>query len=234
MTCQEFERLWNQHLDGGDAAAIERALESHAAQCAACRTTASKYQALRLVLTAWGPPPAAPAGFVDRFLARTDLFPNSVPTSVVRFQSLARLAAAAVVLLAGLLALRVGLPGGARPFSRHVPERPTRPLTAALADASSATWDLARSASAPAARIGSELLKSGLDPAESSTALPLPNAVEPASQVLSRVGDQINAGVRPLSGSARHAFGFLLGPAGDIEPAVPSNESSPPTSNHGF
>ena len=33
------------------------------------------------------------------------------------------------------------------------------------------------------------------------------------SDLLQSVGERVNAGVRPISGSARHAFGFLLGPA---------------------
>jgi hypothetical protein len=42
------------------------------------------------------------------------------------------------------------------------------------------------------------------------------------SQVIQDVGDRVNEGVNPLSGTARHAFGFLLGTAlsADSEPGV--------------
>jgi len=91
-----------------------------------------------------------------------------------------------------------------------------RPLTDALAEATSATWDLAQHASAPAARIGRQVFD--------STSVNLPSApfsrpvgVRPVSGVLQSVEERVNAGVRPLSGSARRAFGFLLGtpPVGD-------------------
>jgi hypothetical protein len=119
---------------------------------------------------------------------------------------------------------------------RDVSSPPT--LDRALADATSATWDLARSASEPAARIGREMLDATArtgDPAENrptdaSAAMP-PGTAEAlvdlsvsvpsldalgsdaigASRVIEQVGDQLSAGVQPLSSTARHAFGFLLG-----------------------
>ena len=36
-----------------------------------------------------------------------------------------------------------------------------------------------------------------------------------ASSAFQQVGDHLAAGVRPLSDTARHAFGFLIGPAPD-------------------
>jgi hypothetical protein len=92
------------------------------------------------------------------------------------------------------------------------------PLTDALADATSATWDLAREASAPAARLGRDVLGAAALPG-SPTAPETPDPSASAAVVLRQVGDRVNEGVRPLSGSARHAFSFLLGPALDEPPA---------------
>jgi hypothetical protein len=113
-------------------------------------------------------------------------------------------------------------------------------LHRALADATSATLDLARSASEPAARISRDMLdvteqtgegatqrpvaSSSTNPASPNEGLvglsvplplldPLASETMTASRVLQQVGDQLSAGATPLSSTARHAFGFLLGPA---------------------
>ena len=105
----------------------------------------------------------------------------------------------------------------------------------------SATWDLARSASEPAARISREMLEATTRPAEFESdprsdgtvagedhvpiSRPMgltvsvpslaPFAPDPsaASAALQQVGDHLADGVRPLSDTARHAFGFLMGSA---------------------
>jgi hypothetical protein len=129
-------------------------------------------------------------------------------------------------------------------------ERPT--LNRALAEATTATFDLARSASEPAARISRDMLKATAQPGEVGSdlqsearstggdrselavvglAVPVPSlapfAPDPsaASTALQQVGDHVAAGVRPLSDTARHAFGFLIGTAPDR--AGPPN--SPPS-----
>ncbi|MCA1686628.1 MAG: hypothetical protein LC745_11780 [Planctomycetia bacterium] len=96
-------------------------------------------------------------------------------------------------------------------------------LSDALADAGSATWDLAREASGPAARVGRQVIEAAELPG-TSPAVALPGVVRPASDVWREVGDRVNAGVRPLEGSARHAFGFLVGapPDEDDSPAQPA------------
>jgi hypothetical protein len=116
---------------------------------------------------------------------------------------------------------------------------PSTALNRALAEATSATWDLARSASEPAARISRDVLDatkqgepgssqasrdtSATGPSETMEGLailtvPVPS-LEPlapdASAVLQQVGDRLSTGVEPLSNTARHAFGFLLGPPRD-------------------
>jgi hypothetical protein len=48
--------------------------------------------------------------------------------------------------------------------------------------------------------------------------LGLVGAVAPSAAAWQRVGDQVGAGVGPLGGSARSAFGFLLGEAPEDPP----------------
>jgi hypothetical protein len=108
-----------------------------------------------------------------------------------------------------------------------------RALNRALLDATSATWDLARTASEPAARISwdafdavtqaevsvGEHFEAGPSPGSAGISAAVPSLIPPmpdpsaASAVLQQVGDQLAEGVRPLSHTARRAFGFLLGPA---------------------
>ena len=103
-------------------------------------------------------------------------------------------------------------------------------LNSALADATDATWDLARVASEPAARISRQVFDAAVSPErapaqpgvagdaipESGTVLSLDAlASDSAAAVatLQQVGDHLASGVKPLSSTARQAFGFLLGPA---------------------
>jgi hypothetical protein len=127
-------------------------------------------------------------------------------------------------------------------------ESPTGPvdyraLNTALADVTAATLDLARAASEPAARIGRQVIDAAArpDPAASETepagepdsialvvSVPSLNALAPnpaaAAAMWHQVGDGLADGVRPLTSTARHAFGFLLGPA---QPK-PELRSTPP------
>ncbi len=108
-------------------------------------------------------------------------------------------------------------------------------LNEALASASEATWDLARSASEPAARLSRQFLDAAGDldnPRQSgnSAAVSVPSldsfTPDSASAVetIQQVGDRLASGVRPLSSSARQAFGFLLGPP----PPKPEVRANPP------
>jgi hypothetical protein len=91
---------------------------------------------------------------------------------------------------------------------------PPRPLSAALADAAFATLDLARETSAPAARVGRQVIATSL-PGE----LPAAKNVLPASESFQSFGEEVNRGVKPFSGTAQRAFGFLIGPAWKEKPA---------------
>ena len=114
-------------------------------------------------------------------------------------------------------------------------------LNHAWAEATEATWDLARSASEPAARISRQMLdaataperrqaepalNSGRGSIAATVSVPSLDALAPdaaaAGAMLQQVGDRLATGVRPLSNTARHAFGFLLG-APVPKPEVPNN-----------
>jgi hypothetical protein len=227
MNCQDFERIWNEQLDAQEGASpeVEQAQEAHAAVCPACQAISRRYMVLRQAIRVWGPPPAAPALLADRILRQ----PRAVVRRPARWVALIRPAAGTAAVAAALLLVVVA--GGRRGWFHPVapastPERTLDPqtLSTALAEATSATWNLARATSAPAARIGREVLAetklSGAAPP------PLPVDVDPGTDVLQRVSDGVSAGVLPISGTARHAFGFLLGPA-------PVEHTTPPSSHEG-
>jgi hypothetical protein len=108
--------------------------------------------------------------------------------------------------------VRRGEPETGPPPSNRIDARNPSRLDEALAEATSASWDLARETSAPAARIGRQLLGAAALPEPGAAWLP-PVAVGPVRGVWKTVGDRIEAGVRPLSGVTRQAFGFLIDPA---------------------
>jgi hypothetical protein len=230
----------------------ERALLDHAADCAACRRLLMEYQALGRALRAWGPAPEAPAGLVDRILASVSVqhLPHSHPststTQLRRFRriSLPLAAAAAIVAVAvsaGLLVrLRIqtsqSVPAKVPSVavlpvpSRDHEDADSRMLNVALADAADATWELARSASEPAARISGQVFDAATSqeptsPSRSGAVKSVPSsfavlsldALAPDSgaavATLQQVGDHLVSGVRPLSSTARQAFSFLLTPA---------------------
>ncbi len=244
----------------------EAALLAHAAGCPECRQIAAQWRVLRHAIAAWRQPPVAPAGLADRILAAKSM-PQTLQWKVVeaieRKQSrrdhliLACTLAASflgIILLSRAIRMRDPSPDGrANPpaiVSRDqdlqaVADLGRDPgghqaLNRVLAEATSATWDLARSASEPAARISRDMLDATtrsedapLEPASDrpvavvdrsdlravglTVAVPSLDNLAPdssaASAVLQHVGDHFSAGVRPLSDTARHAFGFLIGPA---------------------
>jgi hypothetical protein len=218
--CSQTERLFNAWLDARAETppADVRALVAHAASCPACRAIAARYELLGRALRSWGPGPSPPEGFADRVIAAAHPEPRVLPVSRWRW------AAAAAVVVATLVGLR-GVIQPRSPERKPIPvtqvvrpEVPPRPLSDALADATQATLALARETSAPAARIGRQVLAAAT--INHSRPLALQPSIEPAADVLQSVGDGVNQGVRPLSGSARHAFRFLIGPALQARPTA--------------
>ena len=251
-------------IDDGD-----EALRAHAAGCDACRQLAARYHVLRHALRAWRRPPQPSPDLTDRILAQASAPARSgwaVVTGPARWplpwRLVASFAAAAMIAAALLLPVIHPLVRSHRPERAPAvgpvaskdagPDRHSgsglesgrndhRGFQLALAEATSATWDLARSASEPAARISRDMLDASLQaqdvrseprlgPAEPGVAAPvsivMPQAPDAAtaSAVLQQVGDQVAAGFRPLSSTARQAFGFLLG-AG---PDQPGPRAKPP------
>jgi hypothetical protein len=203
MNCHDFERLWNELLDSpqGREPAVVEALQAHAEACPACQALGVAYGRLRQAIATLGSPPAPPAGLSERLLAAHRAQRNGAAPGVFRLQRAGWLTVAAAVLVAGLLALRGGLVGRRSPARSGQP----RALNLALVEATSATLALARNTSMSAARLGGEVLDAATVPP-----LPLPDPVVPSAEALQHLGDRIVSGVQPLSGSARHAFGFLL------------------------
>ena len=237
MNCRDFEPTWNDWLDDRCAGNPERAksLEIHAATCSRCLPVHARYLLLSQALRVVGPLPAVSENFADRVLTARDL-PEVVRFGRVyprlrRFSALALAAAAAAVLLvAASFGFRAWLTGP----GQDLPDRAIAlkksagpaPFTEALAVATSTTLELAREASAPAARDGYELASAELTESTPSTTLGISVDMAPATEALQRVGNRLNAGVRPLEGSARRAFGFLLSPRLD-------NPKPPPRSPQG-
>lgn len=222
MKCQDFERLWTERLDARvrPDAPLAPALEAHASACPECRAVSARFLLLSQAI-AHLPAAAPPAGFAERCLESVNREP--IRPSIgwgVRLRRVAvplAAAAAACVIVAAIAVLRPSGPEQ-KPVAQKAPTSEPENLSDALAHATSATWELALEASAPAARIGRDVLDSAVErPSGEQTALVPPAAANAASDVLQSVGQRVNEGVRPLSGSAKHAFGFLLGPALDDE-----------------
>jgi hypothetical protein len=220
MNCTEYESAWNERLDARDTGPAP-SLKRHAAECPACWVLGARYHALSQAIQALEPLLMSPAGFVDRVLAAESARPAVVPMPRRVVWRLAPFAAAAAALIPVVFLIpRAWPPAPERPAATVAHVRTIEPdgLTQALAVATSATWDLARETSAPAARVGRQVLVSA-DLRESAPSLLLPAGVTPAADVWQAVGDRVNAGVGPLEGTARHAFSFLLGPSPDGKPA---------------
>ena len=233
MNCRDTERLWNERLDARDSTRpdLDSALAAHAAACPACAAIASRYRALLRALDEMTPPATFPE-FVGRVLRAVEEDRAPADRGVVPLRSRmpiphgARLAAAAILIVASTIALWAVPMGKKDDRLAEVPTpSPDRSLADALAEATSATLDLARDASAPAGRVGRAVLASAAIPSASA---PMPEvAVGPTSEVIQSVGGRVGAGVLPLSGSAQHAFGFLLPTASATAPGVPA---APPRS----
>jgi hypothetical protein len=239
-------------------ATTERSLLEHAASCPTCNQVAIRYQALRRAIRQWGPPPVPSAELADRILTevrRPTPSPWAVYGPVRRetrwpfvagFVTIATVAAAVAIALPILGRIPSEPPEKGDPAVAHVTGvgpglddgrksvivvADRRTLNNALAEATAATWDLARSASEPAARISRQMLDVATGPeqnrvdlgsdtnaelAATSVSVPSLDLLTPdtaaAGALLQKVGDRLATGVRPLSDTARHAFGFLLGP----------------------
>jgi hypothetical protein len=251
MNCQDFERIWNELIDAtsrlpGDEharAAVENevALIEHASQCPACRRSSAGYQVLHRAILSWGKTPDPPVGMADRVLAAaqaplegTYLAARKPRLAVPnRWQITAAASILALITFAVISRMTVDRARDGGRLAKVAPIRTpgagldsseSPKLNEALASATEATWDLARSASEPAARLSRQFLDAATEPDKERTpgdtaavSVPSLDSFAPDSaaavETIQQVGDRLASGVRPLSSTARHAFGFLLGPA---------------------
>lgn len=223
MTCDDFLKAWNTRIDDPGSFAVEDAqtLDNHSTSCEGCRRLASGFRSLSLRL----PPPSVPEGLSDRVLnawAAADRRDRRIRVPG-RWAWAAGLAAAAALLLAIFTpwTLRPG-----RDMGLVLKPTPTkvRNLSSALARVTSATLDLARETSAPAARLGFDVYDASL-PGE----IVWPGGIESGSapsELFQSVSREVNSRVVPLSGSARRAFSFLIAPGAGAAAKEPAKDDA--------
>lgn len=222
MNCEGLEALWQAWLDDpdGPSPAFDPESDAHRAECESCRRRSAGYQRLSAALATprvaeWPSPQ-----FVDRTLTayHAELRSQAKRSAWKRWGTLA--AAAALVVSSGLGTWIVRFGGSHRPSSETrapVAPEPVR-LSEALAEATSATIELALESSAPAARLGREVLDSTVRVQPPSADLTSPVG---APDALDEAGRRLTSGVSPLSDQAQRAFGFLLGPVSGFQEAEP-------------
>ena len=210
--CRDFNQLWNEKLDRRTDVppGLARSLDDHAAGCEACRCLGSIYAEFASIPASWPAVPPPPDSAIRRWqAAATDARVVPPPFDVRRLprmvaESGLALAVAASVLVAARESLTILFPIEPAPPDRDAPPSSSLLLEEAFSEASTMTWDLARNVFNPAAQNGSKVLGRG-EPGADATIAP-------------RLGD--SAGAELASGSARHAFRFLIGHAPD-DPAGP-------------
>lgn len=251
MNCREFEQYWNDWVDQFHRFPhnLDSSLAQHAAICPDCRARAEAYLKLSQAFAGWNeaPRPRVPQSLTDRITVSCLQPPASpasphltlTPAPPSRTRWWWGWAAAAALLATTWLGYRLSSFPQARPvieppvFSSVKPAKPEAPLvesppriTLALAEATSASLELAKATSAPAARVGRRVLTSTSTSAVRTELVPRVS-LGSASRALQTVGDELDAGVEPLSGTARQAFGFLLGPGSAVpESDEPSTKGS--------
>lgn len=234
MNCRDFDQVWNQSLDARRRDADrERSLRKHAEACPSCQVRHRQFETLRQAIEVWAVrPEASPTTSPDlteriiEIAARPELIaPVSGRSWFVRprLAGLALASAAAVLLAVFGPTLRSRPPRTApAPAADRSMERGL--LGGAVDDATAASWQLARLASEPAKRLGKEMIDASFQRGAGSfqeAGLPSSSdfpSLDPESfspDLLNQMGDLLAAGVRPLSTSARQAFGFLLAPTSE-------------------
>lgn len=211
MDCQAFESWCEQRFDERRSfASIADApdVAAHVASCSDCQAVASRYGRLEAAIGLWSGTTVLSDGLSDRIVAA--VLDDRRSVSILTIDRRAVFAAAALILVALGLGIRHSLIA-TRPGSVEVVTTPNPPpLPDALEAARTVTLDLARKTTEPASRVGSRIIAQAKFPTSPQLSLSMP--VRPASRIISVLGDDVNRGVKPLSGSARNAFGFLLAP----------------------
>jgi hypothetical protein len=201
-TCRDIEEAIQGAWDRGAPAPLEGAIGAHCRACPTCRVWLTRAAGWSAVLAGLRPVPATRD--LSEALLAAWVLERDRPRATWR----PRLALAASALVAAGLALWGGFrapEGGGQITEAHPPERVE--LAQSLRDATSATLDLARLTSEPAARVGIKFLAAATRPITPD--LPGPASLSPPGRSLG-VGEQVERGIKPISGSVRKAFEFLL------------------------
>ena len=228
MNCREFERLWNERLDGARkfAQAVEEDIKRHEESCARCREISARFEVLERTIETWrrSEKLEASAGFsrtvAGRFEAeKSPRIPGVL--AMLRRQKPARAVAAAAIVLTFALTIasrrepaRLDLDPVA---TRSKPINQARAIERSLAleaisEATEATWRWASTTSGPAARTGLRAWDSARPKLDLnvSSALEFDDGPAESPPPSSRLGDRFNTRFQPFSSSARCAFGFLM------------------------
>jgi hypothetical protein len=216
MSCRLYEEWCQDRLDHREPLRpeLDSSLTAHLSTCVECRDAAARYGLLSDAISGWSDSVRPRADLADRILSN----PGHLQIAAHRAPLLVKLlpyAAAAAVLAMGVIGSRYLTTDDAGPEQIAQNDPPLAPLTPppslslALADVTAATLELARRTTEPATRAGSQALADARLPSRPE---PLSLPVRPPTGLLDSVGEGVNRGVKPLSGSARHAFGFLLAP----------------------
>jgi hypothetical protein len=220
---------------------LELAARGHAEVCKRCGMAQEQYRTLRRALRAGYSAMSPVAGPSPALIERVVAGAGHPPRRSWASAALHPLTIAVAASVLALLLLPIWRELTTKPAARvpagsidaaSSPQPGSQLLSEAMAEATEATWDLALTTSGPTARLSREMLEvSALaqdqDNANASgsantlrsplTLLPsvlrLVTPLRPGSEVLHEVGDGLSAGVRPLSSSAWHAFGFLRAPS---------------------
>lgn len=216
MTCSDFSRFWNSYLDDPTSEDDESlvSLRSHAIECESCRRLWLGYE--RIATHRWTPP-QVPRELESRILEEW----KRPADRVLSMRAWLIPISAAASIAVGIILTRPGTPvhDPAMRISRtdRLASPAPRALSLALANATSATMDLVREASEPAARVGQQMISQSI-PAES--ARPSISGLIPNTSSLGVVGARVDVNIRSLSTSAKRAFGFLGGSARGSETHV--------------
>lgn len=213
LTCREVEEAIQGAWDRGAPTPLEGALEAHCRSCPTCEAWLARGRGWGAVLAGLRPV-QVPTDWSEKVLAA---WAAEQARPRPRFHWQHGLAWAAAVLVAASLVL-----WGFRARRDAVPAPPAlaerAELTRSIREATSATLDLARAASEPAARVGIKFLAAAtrpIAPGTSGTDSP-PRTARPG------VSEQVGRGIEPISSPVQKAFQFLLPPMPE-DPADPSH-----------
>jgi hypothetical protein len=247
VNCSEFEAEWNRRLDAARAGLVplfadDPEAAAHASACADCRAATIRYSVLLQAIGALPPPQPHDPALTARILATwgEQEEPRTIAASphagwrrpAIRY---AAAAALALVCFGGLMAVRdrlaVRRPAELvattpAPISATAtrPAPAARPLNEAFSEAASATLSLARESSAPAARIGRDMIGSAAEAVGPVLATTDETDADPRPPLLDRLGGGVPSAAGPWSTPARNAFGFLV-------PRLPGGGAASPSAD---